>query len=47
MPNVFPNRNGSNLPNGNFLPTVWSKKLNYKFYKQTHLMSICNTNWEG
>lgn len=40
-------RSGSNLVNGNFIPEIWSKKLNFKYYKQTCLMDICNTNWEG
>lgn len=40
-------RVGSNLPNGNFLPEVWSKKLNFKYYKALTLMQIANTNWEG
>jgi len=40
-------RTGSNLPNGNFLPAVWSKKLNAKYYAQTCLMDITNSNWEG
>lgn len=40
-------RTGNNLPNGNFSPTLWSKKLNNKYYAQTFLMDICNTNWEG
>jgi hypothetical protein len=36
-------RIGSNLPNGNFLPEVWSKKLNFKYYKALTLMQIANT----
>lgn len=40
-------RVGNNLPNGNFIPEIWSKKLLAKFYRQTCLMEICNTNWEG
>lgn len=40
-------RQGNNLPNGNFLPAVWSKKLNAKYYAQTCLMDITNNNWEG
>lgn len=46
MPNVVP-RTGGNLPNGNFIPEIWSKKLNWKYYKQTCLMDITNNNWEG
>jgi hypothetical protein len=40
-------RTGNNLPNGNFIPAIWSKKLNAKFYPQTCMMKIFNTNWEG
>ena len=40
-------RQGNNLPNGNFLPAIWSKKLNAKYYAQTCMMKIFNTNWEG
>lgn len=40
-------RVGNNLPNGNFLPAVWSKKLNAKYYAQTCLMDITNNSWEG
>lgn len=42
-----PSRVGANLPNGNFIPAVWSKKLQAKFYKQTVLGDIANTDWEG
>lgn len=40
-------RTGSNLPNGNFLPDIWSKKLQAKFYKQTVFGAIANRDWEG
>jgi hypothetical protein len=40
-------RTGANLPNGNFLPTIWSKKLQAKFYKQTVFGAIANRDWEG
>jgi hypothetical protein len=40
-------RTGNNLPNGNFNPTVWSRKLNLKYYAQTFLMDICNSDFEG
>jgi len=40
-------RTGNNLPNGNFIPAIWSKKLNVKYYAQTCMMDIFNTNWEG
>lgn len=40
-------RIGNNLPSGNFIPSLWSKKLNHKYYAQTFLMDICNSSWEG
>ena len=32
---------------GNFIPTVWSAKLNAKFYAATVHGEIANTNWQG
>lgn len=32
---------------GSFIPTLWSKKLNAKFYVDNQLAEIVNTNWEG
>ncbi len=32
---------------GNFIPTVWSAKLNAKFYASTVFSEISNTNWQG
>jgi hypothetical protein len=32
---------------GTFIPTLWSKKLNAKFYASTMLSEVSNTNWEG
>lgn len=32
---------------GNFIPQLWSSKLNAKFYKATVFGEIANTNWEG
>lgn len=32
---------------GSFIPTLWSKKLNAKFYASTMMSEISNTNWEG
>jgi len=32
---------------GNFIPAVWSAKLNAKFYTSTVFGEISNTNWEG
>lgn len=40
-------RTGANLPNGNFVPEIWSMKLQAKFYKNTVLGEIANTDWEG
>lgn len=41
--NSFNNINYS----GTFIPTVWSAKLNAKFYASTTFGDIANTNWEG
>ena len=38
---------GGNLPNGNFIPEMWSLKLQVKFYPQTVLNDIANHDWEG
>lgn len=32
---------------GTFIPTIWSGKLNVKFYAATTFGDISNTNWEG
>lgn len=40
-------RTGANLPNGNFIPEIWSKKLQAKFYKSTVFAEISNTDYEG
>lgn len=32
---------------GNFIPSVWSGKLNAKFYATSVFGDIANTNWEG
>jgi hypothetical protein len=32
---------------GTFIPTIWSAKLNAKFYSASTFASICNKNWEG
>jgi hypothetical protein len=37
----------NNLPNGNFIPEIWSKKLQAKFYSSTVLGAIANHDWEG
>lgn len=38
--------NGKNY-SGTFIPTIWSSKLNVKFYATTTFGAISNTNWEG
>lgn len=32
---------------GTFIPTIWSSKLNAKFYAASTFADICNRNWEG
>jgi hypothetical protein len=32
---------------GTFIPTIWSSKLNVKFYTASTFADICNRNWEG
>ena len=32
---------------GTFIPTIWSSKLNVKFYASTTFGDCANTNWEG
>src|SRR5687768_4613547 len=32
---------------GTFIPTLWSAKLNVKFYASTTFGDVCNTNWQG
>lgn len=32
---------------GTFIPTIWSSKLNVKFYASSVFADICNRNWEG
>lgn len=46
MPNYVP-RTGGNLPNGSFIPEVWSKKLQKKYYAATVLDDIVNHDYEG
>lgn len=40
-------RTGANLANGNFIPEVWSKKLQAKFYANTVLDMVTNHDHEG
>ncbi len=35
------------LPNGNFIPEVWSMKMQAKFYAKSVVPAIANTDWEG
>lgn len=39
--------NSSPAYSGTFIPTLWSSKLNAKFYTASTFADICNTNWEG
>ena len=32
---------------GTFIPQLWSQKLNAKFYANTMMTEIANTDWEG
>lgn len=32
---------------GTFIPTIWSSKLNWKFYTKSVFADISNRNWEG
>ncbi len=32
---------------GGFIPQLWSNKLNAKFYANTMLSEVSNTDWEG
>lgn len=32
---------------GTFIPTLWSSKLNFKFYASSTFADIANTNWQG
>lgn len=39
--------NTSPAYSGTFIPSIWSAKLNAKFYAASTFASICNKNWEG
>lgn len=43
----FVARQGASLSAGNFIPEIWSRKMNVKFYAASTCMAICNTKWEG
>ena len=39
--------NTSTAYSGTFIPTLWSAKLNVKFYASTTFGDVANTNWQG
>jgi len=39
--------NTSPAYSGTFIPTIWSSKLNVKFYTASTFADLCNRNWEG
>jgi hypothetical protein len=39
--------NTSTAYSGSFIPTLWSAKLNVKFYASTTFGDVCNTDWQG
>lgn len=43
----FPVSAGVKTESGNFIPAIWSGKLQVKFYKATVLSEITNNDWEG
>jgi hypothetical protein len=45
--NVTAPFNTSTAYSGTFIPTLWSAKLNVKFYASTTFGDVCNTNWQG
>jgi hypothetical protein len=48
MPIGVPRAAGYNsLPNGNFLPEIWSRKMQLRFYAKTVIGSLLNHDWEG
>jgi hypothetical protein len=50
MPTVFPTGSPfttSPTYSGGFIPQLWSNKLNAKFYANTMLSEVSNTDWEG
>lgn len=40
-------RTGNNLSQRNFIPEVWSMRMQAKFYASTVVPAITNTDWEG
>jgi len=52
MPTVFPILPGSPFDvtpeySGNFIPAIWSGKLQEKFYAASTFADVANTDWEG
>ena len=43
----FPVASGRTQYSGNFIPEIWSGKLQAKFYKTTVFSEIANNDWEG
>ena len=44
---TFPVASGRTQYSGNFIPEIWSGKLQAKFYKTTVFSEISNNDWEG
>lgn len=44
---AYPNVAGVPSYSGTFIPEVWSSKLIEKYYDNTVLSAISNTNYEG
>lgn len=44
---AFPASGGYTQYSGNFIPEIWSGKLQAKFYKTTVFSEISNNDWEG
>ena len=44
---AYPASNGYTQYSGNFIPEIWSGKLQAKFYKTTVFSEIANNDWEG
>ncbi|NQW93625.1 MAG: hypothetical protein HQ446_06265 [Polaromonas sp.] len=44
---AFPVASGRTQYSGNFIPEIWSGKLQAKFYKTTIFSEISNNDWEG
>lgn len=43
----YPVASGRTQYSGNFIPEIWSGKLQAKYYKTTVFSEIANTDWEG